>query len=624
MRVRDMSEPMYRARWTGAVHHTTGGTGLAIWEDWSQKPGKSNAEETEAALPRIDHAIVGYKAPRTAEGGTIIFCAKAAGRKKLEPDAAYVPPLDKTDSGYWGGLDEAATAAIKPTIQVKAGHLDRLATEGEDALCNSNLPIFQRGHAMVRPISGEVPASHGRTTVAAGLSEIGVPGMLDTLSQAAEWQTWNGRQKKLVQCDPPSKVAAVLLSRAGQWRVPHIAGVVTTPTLRPDGTVLSTPGYDSATRLYFVADPSLRIPPLSERPSRTNAEDALALLQSLLDNFPFVSSVDRSVALSAMITVVVRGAMSVAPMHAFKASTAGTGKSFAADLVSAVGTGRLCPVIAAGNTIDETEKRLVGLLLAGYPLVSIDNINGEIGGDLLCQAIERPLIRVRPLGRSEIVEIESRATILCTGNNLRVSGDATRRTLCCNLDAGMERPELRKFDFDPVQQVFADRGRYVAAAIAIVRAYLAANSPGRLTPIASFADWSDTVRSALVWLGCADPCDSMEAARDDDPELGELREVLGAWQDNLSVGERYTVRAIADAAESRIMDDTAADFTNAFRLPDLRDALLRIAGERGCINTKRLGKWFLKYEGRIVGKLRLTRDTMQASGGVVQWIVKSV
>ena len=27
---------------------------------------------------------------------------------------------------------------------------------------------------------------------------------------------------------------------------------------------------------------------------------------------------------------------------------------------------------------------------------------------------------------------------------------------------------------------------------------------------------------------------------------------------------------------------------------------------------------------QIVGKLRLTRDTVQASGGVVQWIVKRV
>jgi putative DNA primase/helicase len=84
----------------------------------------------------------------------------------------------------------------------------------------------------------------------------------------------------------------------------------------------------------------------------------------------------------------------------------------------------------------ETEKRLVGLLLAGFPIASLDNVNGELGGDLLCQAIERPLIRIRPLGRSDIVEIESRATLFATGNALRGRGDMTRRTLVCDLDAG--------------------------------------------------------------------------------------------------------------------------------------------------------------------------------------------
>jgi putative DNA primase/helicase len=103
----------------------------------------------------------------------------------------------------------------------------------------------------------------------------------------------------------------------------------------------------------------------------------------------------------------------------------------------------------------------------------------------------------------------------------------TRRTLVCSLDAGIERPELRKFKSDPVATVMADRGLYVSACLIIVRAYAAADYPGRLPTIASFEDWSDTVRSALVWLGCEDPAKSMEAARDDDPELADLREVIG-------------------------------------------------------------------------------------------------
>jgi hypothetical protein len=136
----------------------------------------------------------------------------------------------------------------------------------------------------------------------------------------------------------------------------------------------------------------------------------------------------------------------------------GTGKSYLGDTASALATGRPCPVAAAGRNGDETDKRLVGLLLAGFPNCCIDNINGELGSDLLCQAVERPVIRLRRLGGSDISELETRATVFANGNGMRVRGDMTRPTLLCDLDAEMERPELRTFKFDPVERVLSDRG----------------------------------------------------------------------------------------------------------------------------------------------------------------------
>ncbi len=227
------------------------------------------------------------------------------------------------------------------------------------------------------------------------------------------------------------------------------------------GPCCRLPDTIPATRLYHAADPSLRLSETVQAPTRADAEIALVALSALLTEFPFVDGrggVDEAVALSAMITPVVRGAIPNAPMHVFRANTAGTGKSYLADVASAISAGRDCPVLAAGQDEIETEKRLAGLLLAGFPLISLDNVNGELGGDLLCQAIERPLIRLRPLGRSDIVEVESRATVFGNGNGIRVRGDMTRRTLTCDLDAGVERPELRVFSSNPVIQDMEDRG----------------------------------------------------------------------------------------------------------------------------------------------------------------------
>ena len=155
--------------------------------------------------------------------------------------------------------------------------------------------------------------------------------------------------------------------------------------------------------------------------------------------------IDRAVALSGLITAVARGGLPVAPLHVFRASTPGTGKSLLVDVAATIATGRPCPVIAAGKDAEETEKRLGALLRDGVPIISIDTVEGELGGDMLCQVTERPLVRVRILGLSEAPEFECKATVFAMGNGLTLLGDMTRRAVLCSLDAGVERPELRRF-----------------------------------------------------------------------------------------------------------------------------------------------------------------------------------
>jgi putative DNA primase/helicase len=263
----------------------------------------------------------------------------------------------------------------------------------------------------------------------------------------------------------------------------------------------------------------------------------------------------------------------------------------------------------------------VGLLLAGYPIVSIDNVNGELGGDLLCQATERPLIRLRPLGASTIIEIESCVSFFATGGNLRIRGDMVRRSLLAALDPQLERPELRIFKNDPAAMIQADRGRYVSTVLVIVRAYIAAGMPGKLAPIASFGPWSDMVRSALVWLGAADPALSMERAREDDPELGDLREVLEIWKSDIGIGLEHaeTVRHVAEKAST--CPPSKMGKPTGFAYPDLRDVLLRIAGAGGNINTRMLGNWLSGREGRIVDDFKFTRHPTLDRTGTVRWAV---
>lgn len=557
--------------------------------------------------------------------------AKAFGERDLLRAWAAALGVAKMASGATlGGAafgdvsgEEGATGPKgKLRIKMSGGDLDRVATAAEQAIISAGLPMFQRGNALVMPVAQQVPASDGREITVAGFMRLSIDALRDKLCEAGEFLRFNARSKGWIAIDPPRDVAAVLLARVGQWNVPVIAGLITAPTLRPNGTLLDKPGFDAQTRLYHVVDIGLVIRPGVHNPTREEAERALADLRDLMSGFPFDDAdgqpgVSEAVALAGIITVVVRGAMDVAPLIAVRAHTPGTGKSLLVDLASLIATGQRCPVTSAAPNIEETEKRLAGLLLAGYPIVSLDNVNGPIGGDLLCQATERPRISIRRLGGSDMTDIEARATLFCTGNNLRIAGDMTRRALLCDLDAKEERPELRTFKTDPVAMVLADRGRYVSAALTICRAYVAAGCPAVVPALGSYGGWSRMVRAPLVWLGCADPAASMERARGDDPELSDVADVIEGWVSAIGDGVTLSVRDLIERTEA-INPETGEKLHR-----DFRDALRKVAlGVKGEINPSRLGRWLASKKGRIVNGKRIVQATTLAHGGGSAWKVE--
>jgi putative DNA primase/helicase len=512
-----------------------------------------------------------------------------------------------------GGASATPADDRRPVIQVVAGALHQLASQAEDALIAAGVPFYARGGEIVRPIVDQVPTFRGGKTKVTRLRAITEDMMRDQLSRVARWERYDGRAKKLVATDPPKDVAKTILSRDGDWRLRRLAGVITTPTLRPDGSILAEPGYDPTTRLLLLEPPPM--PAIPERPGRDAALAALVLLELLLDEFPFVTDADRSVALSALMTPVVRGAMQVAPLHAMTAPEAGTGKSYLIDIASAIATGEKAPVIAAGRNEEETEKRLGAELMTAQPIVSIDNLNGELAGDFLCQAIERPVVKPRVLGLSKNMRIQNTVCLFVNGNNIRLVGDVVRRVVLCSMDANMERPELRRFASDPVAAVLADRGRYVAAALTVARAYLAAGCPDLCDPLASFEDWSRLVRSPLVWLGRADPVATMEAARADDPSRANLRAVAAAWNAAVGPNKPLTAGELRDAAGNSADPDVA-----------LRKALLAVAPavpRRDEIDAAKLGLYLRRNRGRVIDGLKISGEQDKHLKQLKWWLARS-
>ena len=214
--------------------------------------------------------------------------------------------------------------------------------------------------------------------------------------------------------DCPAKIGATYLSRAGMWKLPTLVGIVVAPVMRDDGSVLLKPGYDRATGLLRQSLIDWPPPPSLSREAVTAA---VRRLQEPFAQFP-LSDAGRSVVISAILTGLQRRRLFSAPAHAFDAPAQGSGRSLLADCVALIVTGRPAATMSANKDQEEMRKKLVSILIAGDPVVNIDNITEPLHSDALASILTLPTYKDRILGKSQIVEVLTNVLFIPTGNNL--------------------------------------------------------------------------------------------------------------------------------------------------------------------------------------------------------------
>src|SRR5262249_4217340 len=141
-------------------------------------------------------------------------------------------------------------------------------------------------------------------------------------------ETAEGQQERPAR--PPSWCVAAVHARADWCDVRHLEAVVDYPVLRPDGSVLSCPGYDAQTALLLQLGGC--VPELPESPTRDHAVNAATELLDVVSDFPFEREAHKAAWLAGLLTPLARFAFSgPAPLFLVDANVRGSGKGLLLD-----------------------------------------------------------------------------------------------------------------------------------------------------------------------------------------------------------------------------------------------------------------------------------------------------
>ena len=407
-------------------------------------------------------------------------------------------------------------------------------------------------------------------------------------------------------CLPPLDLSRNILVAGADWHFPSLLGIVEAPTLRPDFSVISVPGYDAQTGLFLEPSRGLAIPPVPERPTDSELQDAIDLVQEPLCDFPFVDQASRANMTAAILLSCFRDAITgPVPLTLVTKPQPGCGGSLSIDSVAIIATGRTAHMIPATRDPEEWRKLLTSLLLSGDRYIIFDNVDHTLESEYLAAFLTALVWKDRILGQSQPIQLPNRTVCFANGNNARVGGNLARRIVPVRSDSPEARPWLRdtgEFKHPKLREWLAEnRGRIIAAILTIVRGWVVAGSPKAADTVVlgSFESYAEIVGNLLAYMGVKGFLDNLEELYSKiDVDTPAWANLFGVWLNEVGP-EPITVADLVsrlkdNASLKSALPDTVADWES-------KDGVAKGY-------TRRLGNQLAKREGqKFDNGLTLTR-----------------
>jgi hypothetical protein len=515
------------------------GDGDECAHEWSSDDDRYDYNQTQERLDRIRASVSGATTCERFHQDKPKTCEACPHWQKIKS------PINLASRS---GTEHVPPRADKPRLLIEDCNPDQTVAALRDILAGA-ARLYDRG-VPVRLVVDQMQ----RGTVAQVMS----PDLLVLVAHAIcrPYRRKAKHDGTICEADArlPRSLAGMYLEWHGEWKLRPLNGIATAPLLHSDGTIKGAEGYDLDSGMWCERVPNLTglVP---AQPTKMDAATALRSIRDTFKTFCFADAHmiddvaagvpvvdvsrppgrDESSFLVALLTAVCRPSLYLAPgvlMRAASISGAGAGKGLLARCMCIIAFGREPHAVTAGVTAEELEKRIAAELIEGSPALFLDNLNNtSFKSDLLASAITERPAKVRLLGKSQMVPLNSGAFVILTGNGLRCSEDNVRRFIAVDFAARTEDPESRPFKTD-IRAEVTDRRRELLAALLTIWRW------GRITvdiksglPLGSFEQWSRWVRDPLLALGCQDPVERVSEAKERDGRRQATADFFTIWSE---------------------------------------------------------------------------------------------
>lgn len=316
--------------------------------------------------------------------------------------------------------------------------------------------------------------------------------------------------------------------------LPELTQVVSIPIVTSQGRLITEPGYDAESGIYYAAEPGC-LPQINSAATKEDALEALKWINDeILVDFPFADDASKAAAISVAILPFVRHLINgQTPLYLLEKPTAGTGATTLGLALCYPFTGKEIPVTTWTSHEDERRKQITAHLASGGGPIFYDNMSGYINSDVLASALTIKNWSDRILATSKQVEFPINSIWLATGNNPEFHAQILRRIASIRLVTLLEDPSQRSGwrHADLLDWVSKHRKEFVEKILTIVMAWLNLGMPlfqGK--PLASYVSWSSVMGGILEFLevpGFLANVDMKKAAMDNETQV--IREFIEGW-----------------------------------------------------------------------------------------------